>query len=91
MCTGFVFSVTKLLLLGFVFSKLSAWQVIYPENNQDLKQKLQFVVQYINETQKDLIRRSLLNFIVSNPLPYFISFYNSIELASISYIKVVTY
>ena len=78
MYTGFVFSVTKLLLLGLVFSKLSEWQVIYPENYHDLKQKLQFVINYINETQKDLIRKSLLNFI---------SFHNSIESASISYLN----
>ena len=76
MYTGFVFSVTKLLLLGLVFSKLSEWQVIYPENYHDLKQKLQFVINYINETQKDLIRKSLLNFI---------SFHFTIRLSQLAY------
>ena len=48
-----------------VFSYLPEWPVIYPENDFDLKLKLQFIIKYIDENEKHLIIKSLLNFIVS--------------------------
>ena len=48
-----------------MFSKLPGWPVICPENDFDLKLKIQAVIRYINENEKDLIRKSMLNFIVS--------------------------